>query len=339
MPLSLSVIIPTYNRRASVERLLRSLDAQTLPPDQFEVIIVIDGSEDGTRELVAGWKAAYRLRGIWQTNQKQAAARNNGVRASSGDLIVFLDDDMEAVPGLLAAHQAAHAGGELLGVVGAVHMRLPPNAPPVADYWSRRFERLAPILGQPGYCIPPGEFYVGNFSIGRQPLLAAGVFDAGTFGEYGAEDVELAYRLERQGVRIVYSLKAISYQHHTKDMAELLRDRLAEGRTEVAMVSKHPELWPATQLSEYTHASPGLRAARSFLLTTGRLVPGFSAALAHGLAWLDGRGLAWPDRWYVLAMGYYYWLGADQAVRANRRTGQGLTQLRSVPPAGKAGPH
>ena len=133
-PPLLSVVVSTYNRCESVERLLSSLDRQTLPAAQFEVVVVIDGSEDGTREMVAGRAAAYAAAAIWQPNQKRAAACNAGVRAAAGELVLILDDDMEAAPGAGARiwrrTPSCNPRGPALGVVGPVPMQLPPDAPP-----------------------------------------------------------------------------------------------------------------------------------------------------------------------------------------------------------------
>ena len=69
-----------------------------LPPERFEVLVAIDGSEDGTREMIEQFAMPYQLRGLWQPNRGRAAACNMGLSAARGDLIVIMDDDMEPVP-------------------------------------------------------------------------------------------------------------------------------------------------------------------------------------------------------------------------------------------------
>ena len=91
----MSVVIPTYQRRASVERALRALARQTLPVDEYEVILSIDGSDDGTREMATQLAAPYRLHVLWQPNRGRSAACNAGIGAASGWLLVLIDDDME----------------------------------------------------------------------------------------------------------------------------------------------------------------------------------------------------------------------------------------------------
>src|SRR5690349_14383580 len=93
-----SVVIPTYQRRLSVERTLQALSAQTMPADQFEVVVSIDGSMDGTREMLDACRTPYTLVAQWQRNRGRAAACNRGVALARGDVIVLLDDDMEPTP-------------------------------------------------------------------------------------------------------------------------------------------------------------------------------------------------------------------------------------------------
>jgi glycosyltransferase involved in cell wall biosynthesis len=131
---SLSVIVPTYQRRDSVARLLRALAQQTLAPEAFEVIIAIDGSRDGTREMVETFPAPYPLSCFWQANSGRAAARNAGIHSAKGEVLLFFDDDMEPLPDCLAAHWRAHASGSRFAAIGAVPIRREANDPPVTDY-------------------------------------------------------------------------------------------------------------------------------------------------------------------------------------------------------------
>ena len=93
---TISVVIPTYQRRASLLRALAALSTQTIPPAEYEVVVAIDGSTDGTAGAVRSFPAPYRLRALEQPNRGRAAARNAGIGAAAGELIVFLDDDMDA---------------------------------------------------------------------------------------------------------------------------------------------------------------------------------------------------------------------------------------------------
>jgi len=90
----ISVVIPTYNRLDSLKRVLVGLTNQLFSNTKFEVVVVSDGAEDGTNDYLNSLKTSFSLRPIFQKNAGVAAARNAGIRAASGDLILFLDDDV-----------------------------------------------------------------------------------------------------------------------------------------------------------------------------------------------------------------------------------------------------
>ncbi len=96
--MKVSIVIPTYNRADSMERLLTALNSQTFPHSDFEVVVSIDGSEDGTREMIKKFPAAYTIRSIWHPNSGRVKACNRGIEAASGEILIILDDDMEPSP-------------------------------------------------------------------------------------------------------------------------------------------------------------------------------------------------------------------------------------------------
>src|SRR2546430_900621 len=118
----LSVVIPTYNRKENLLRTLDALARQTLPADRFEVVVVSDGSTDGSAEAVHARAHGYRLRYLEQANGGPSVARNHGARAACGDLIVYLDDDIEPAPGCLEVHAGAHATDHTLVLIGPQSM-------------------------------------------------------------------------------------------------------------------------------------------------------------------------------------------------------------------------
>src|SRR5437879_5783599 len=117
--MKLSVVIPTLNRAAKLERTLRSLAAQTVPPDAYEVLVIDNGSSDGTAELLLCYGRNFtNWQGLREAQPGAAAARNRGVLASRGEVVLFLDDDVIAASDLLQEHlntQAAHPGSAVLG--------------------------------------------------------------------------------------------------------------------------------------------------------------------------------------------------------------------------------
>ena len=91
------------------------------------------------------------------------------------------------------------------------------------------------------------DAYSGNFSIRREVLLEVGAFDE-EFKLYGHEDYDLAWRLLRAGVQLVYSTEALSYQGYSKDFAALARDCIARGRTAVVFAGEHPQVFADLKL-------------------------------------------------------------------------------------------
>lgn len=112
---TVSVVIPTYNRADLLEEALSSVLQQTY--QDFEVIIVDDGSTDDTRERVAALQSDPRMRYVYQENHGLAGARNTGIRASRGDYIALLDDDDIWLPDKLEKQMSLMAVDDQADVV------------------------------------------------------------------------------------------------------------------------------------------------------------------------------------------------------------------------------
>jgi GT2 family glycosyltransferase len=309
-----SVVIPTYGRRDSVARALRALKMQTLSPDDFEVVVSIDGSEDGTRELVAGFDAPFALTAVWHPNQGRARACNAGIAAARGELVVILDDDMEAAPGLLAGHLAAHPAGSRRAVVGAAPMLADPDSPPLVRYYASGFNGRQAELARPGRALGFREAYSGNFSIRREVMLEVGGFDP-DFRVYGHEDYELALRLQRAGVELRFSAEALAHQHYEKEFPALARDSISRGSTAVVFAGKHPEVVETLPLGRNRRGPRWWRWTRAGLLVLGRVAPRTPEAVTALVLWLERRRFARLRRVYSLALDYFYWLGVRRAQR------------------------
>src|SRR5581483_11779443 len=292
-----SVIVPTYQRRESVQRALTALCRQTLPPEAFEVIVVIDGSEDGTREQLAAFHAPYHLQTHWQPNQGRATACNTGIRLAQGELLILLDDDMEPVSEFIEGHVGAHQNRTRLGVMGAVPINLDASSPPVVQYIGAKFNQHLEKLNQPGYQLQLRDFYTGNFSISRAVMNEVGGFDEG-FKIYGNEDLELAWRLRQAGVSLVYDPAACAYQHYTKDFRALAQDNLAKGKTAVLLASKHQSTFYELKLSRYREGSRKWRLLRRLLLLAS-----YRSDLVSRLVL---QAVALAERWRVPPLHLFY---------------------------------
>jgi glycosyltransferase involved in cell wall biosynthesis len=194
--MKLSVVIATRDRAAFLAAALDSLAAQSGAPP-FEIVVADNGSRDATARITAERGAALDVRRVYVPEPNRGAARNAGVAASSGAILVFVDDDVVAPPGFLAAHFAAHADVFPVAVSGPIV-----NVP---DYGVRPRPRAANYSR--------AFFCTCNVSVPRSAFLAAGGFDA-QFNLYGWEDTELGLRLRRRDVRRVFAWDA--YLWHVK---------------------------------------------------------------------------------------------------------------------------
>lgn len=311
---AISVVIPTYQRCASVRRLLEALSVQTLPAGDFEVIVSIDGSEDGTVDLVTEFAAPYVLRHLWQPNAGRASACNAGIQASRGDITLLLDDDMEPLPGCLEAHHRAHIAGEPVAVIGAVPVAVDPEGSDAAAFIREKFERHGRKLARPDYQIDFRDFYSGNLSLRRKVLIDIGLFDVG-FRAYGNEDSELALRLLRAGVKLVYNQEAGAIQHYEKDFDALARDNVAKGKTAVLCLGKYPETADSLRRRWYRHGSWRWRLLRRGLLILARPVRSTPDLITRFIRWQERRRTPALHRYYALALDYFFWLGAEPELR------------------------
>src|SRR5689334_2145975 len=105
---SVSIVVPTYNRRERLERLLNRLDDTRNGTIDLEVVVVVDGATDGTEAMLGALTPSYALRVVVQSNRGPAAARNAAIAVAQGDVLLFLDDDVVPVPGLVERHLQVH---------------------------------------------------------------------------------------------------------------------------------------------------------------------------------------------------------------------------------------
>lgn len=209
----LSVVIPTYNRKESLLRTLHALSHQTLPPDEFEVIVVSDGATDGTAELMREQSFAFRFRFMEQTNSGPSVARNYGARVACGEVIVYVDDDIEPVPIFLEEHAKAHRGEPRLVLIGPQSM--PPGEwfPPFIEWEHRMLEKQYSRFRSGEWEAGPNNLYSGNFSVRRVFLLEVGGFDEKFKRQ---EDVELGFRLAGAGLCFRFDANADGYHRPTR---------------------------------------------------------------------------------------------------------------------------
>lgn len=234
-----SVVIPTYNRLDMLLRVLDALQDQAGAP-QFETIVVNDGSKDDTdRVLRDRMDIVYRM----QQNAGPGRARNLGVSLARGRFVVFIGDDTVPERGFLAEHARVHRESDddrLVACVG--YTGWPPRERVTAfmDYINDYGLQFGYRLIQDGAVVPFNFFYTSNISIDRE-LLAANPFDT-TFPSAAWEDIELAYRLDKLGLKIRYNARAVTRHHHPMTVDSFARRQYTVGKSGAIFYRKHPEL-------------------------------------------------------------------------------------------------
>lgn len=257
----LSVVIPTFNRKDSLRKTLDGLARQTYPAAQFEAVVVSDGSTDGTDALLAQYArtSPYVLQVICQPNGGPARARNNGIQNARGEVVVFLDDDVEPSPKLLEVHAAHHQRQSDAVVIAPM---LPDPAlgwrEPAWIAWEHAMLEKQYAAWRSGVWAGcgPNNFYSGNASVRRAHLVAVGGFDE-QFPRQ--EDVELAVRLEKRcGVRFVYEPDAPGTHRPQRRFASWLAVPFAYGKLDVVR-ARHGDIPWETVRSGYHSRSAATR--------------------------------------------------------------------------------
>jgi glycosyltransferase involved in cell wall biosynthesis/predicted O-methyltransferase YrrM len=207
----LSAVVCTYDRAGLLRRMLESLCAQTLGQEDFEIVVVDDGSTDDTGQVVESFRARLPIRYSRQRNAGLASARNHGLFLARGQLLLFLDDDDVADPGLLEAHVAAHRRypAPEVGVLGYTRLDAPLAADPLMHFVTEVGCFLFSYPGLKGGDVLDFSYFWG----GRSSCKRAFLLDHGAFNpvfRFGCEDIELGYRLSKHGFKVVYEPAAIS---------------------------------------------------------------------------------------------------------------------------------
>ncbi len=243
-----SVVIPTHNRLLVLEEVLLALEAQVEAP-AFEIVVVDDGSTDGTGDwLRARTPSTPRSSTVMtrvhsQANAGPAAARNTGVAMAAGRWVAFLGDDTVPEPGWLAAHREAHrkrGDGPHLAVIGYTGWHPRMRLTPFLRYINEHGLQFGYALIKEPEDVPFNFFYTSNLSLSRDLLLAE-PFDL-RFPHAAWEDIEVAYRMKRRGLKLVYEPAARVAHDHPTDLARFAVRQEKAGYCAVIFYRLHPEL-------------------------------------------------------------------------------------------------
>jgi glycosyltransferase involved in cell wall biosynthesis len=236
----ISVVIPTYNRLDILTKCLKAMEDQRWQ-GRYEVIVVDDGSTDGTVEFLTSQSFAH-VRLFTQEHGGPAAARNLGVAKAQGDTIIFIDSDLVVTPVFLEVHATTltqHAGESVFTygrVVNTSNFDHPESEPFKITDFSAAY------------------FATGNVAIAKHWLQKAGPFDE-AFSLYGWEDLELGVRLKKLGLRLIKCPEAVGYHWHPpfslRQIPSLIQKEYERGRMGVVFYQKHPS-WDVRMMIQLT---------------------------------------------------------------------------------------
>ncbi|HEU4979342.1 MAG TPA: glycosyltransferase family 2 protein [Solirubrobacteraceae bacterium] len=221
---AISVVVPTYRGR---ERLRETVPPLLADPALHELIVVVDGSEDGSVELLREWAAKDgRLRPLFVPNGGDNRARQTGLEHATGDVVLFMDDDVVAGPGLLEGHLRRHAGTTGRVVVGYMPVA-PEPAALTARLYSRWYEgQCRTYEEQPDRILE--NLWNGNVSIRREDALRVGIPSDSYDTRYGP-DRELGLRLAAAGLTGVFDRSLRAEHRYVRPPEAFLADARSAG--------------------------------------------------------------------------------------------------------------
>ena len=257
--LSASIVIPAYNVAHNLKNTLLSLNQQTYSCDLFEVIIIDDGSDDGTDTVVKQIQWNYDIKYYYKKRTGRAVAqnRNIGISNASAELVIFLDADSYCSSNLIERHIKTHQERDNVYVIGEIRMLDQDGY--LDDVIKIDLQHLAqkklptqPSLKGRCYCWTYNwiqRLLVANndkltfwltgahSSVKKKDLIMVGGFDEQFDQHWGDEDAELGYRLEKIGlkVKVIYDAM-IFHQWHTSSLSG------TPNYNRILFLLKHPEL-------------------------------------------------------------------------------------------------
>jgi GT2 family glycosyltransferase/glycosyltransferase involved in cell wall biosynthesis/SAM-dependent methyltransferase len=238
----ISVIIPTYNRCAVLASCLAALEQQSLAKERFEVIVIDDGSTDGTEQFCRGISMSFTLVYLRQSNAGAGAARKLGSEVARGKYLLLFNDDTLAAPELLVEHlNAQHEyAPKKYAVLGDFRYPTEAGKRALTSFLATRPFLFPQVNMKAGFYRESWYFIASNLSVRREAVLDAGSFDP-QFRV--AEDTELGARLEQKGYRILYRPKALAWHDHLDfTSTDLLKRARAYAPADLLLFKKHPRL-------------------------------------------------------------------------------------------------
>jgi len=226
-----SIIIPAYNASNTIGKCLYSLLNQSIPKERYEIIVVDDGSTDGTAEIIKNLPIRY----LWQHNQGPATARNRGANEAKGEIILFTDADCVPEYNWIEEMVKPFNDPEVMAVKGAYKTQQKALTARFAQIeFEERFEML-----KKAETIDMVDTYSAAYR--KSVFLSFGGFDP-SFPVANNEDTELSYKMSKAGYKMVFKPDAIVYHlNHPDSLKKYTRLKFWRGYWKMMVYKRYPE--------------------------------------------------------------------------------------------------
>ncbi len=224
-----SVIVPTHNREKSLKECILALLNQSF--DDYEIIIVDDGSSDGTPQMIKGLQKEHKnLRYLRQKNMGPGIARNNGVKNARGKIVVFTDDDCIAERTWLK-EMVDSFKKENIGVVGGGYIFHEEKG--LIGLWQSCNVKRGISEGR---LKDPSFFESNNLAMLKKVFLEVGGFNPLFGPKDGSEDFNLNYQTFKKGYKLVFNENAKVKHLHKMNLGGVLKQNYIAGRGDIVFM-------------------------------------------------------------------------------------------------------
>ncbi len=265
-----SIVIPTRNRTKTLLTALNSLSIQTVPKEDYEVIVIDNSSDDKTEKGLENYRNNSLDFRYFKINQPSASkARNIGILNAKYDLILHTDDDIIATENLLEEHLKFHKNLNFNSNIAVLGYTTWHNSLKITCFM-RFINEYGPQFGysliKDEDDLPFNYFYSSNISISKKFLVENIGFDE-DFPEYWY-DIELGYRLMKKGLKIILNRNAVAYHLHPTSFFSFLKRQQKVGRYAVLFYLKHPKLKNFLFLENKLSSFPKLITKKEFFYSS-----------------------------------------------------------------------
>lgn len=236
--ISASIVVPTHNRCESLKRALDALCIQEYSMSDMEVLVVADTCSDCTWSMLQDYVSPYKLTSIQTDESNAAAARNLGASKAKGEILIFLDDDIEVTPRFVASHAKAQAHRKSV-VIGCLNTKFTKKKTffqtHLRGWWDEQFQSMKSLEHRFSY----QDLLSGNFSINATFFDSLKGFDESLKCK---EDYDLGVRLLDARAEFIFSPESQGTHHEVTDFDRCLKRKYSEGIADIQLVRRHPSV-------------------------------------------------------------------------------------------------